>query len=87
MSYQRQAELKSRFDNTPVYRETIREAMMEKVDLEKAKQIMLHVREGKIRVTTYVSVREAIAARVLYPLKIRRRNRADGAGKGARKQR
>ena len=55
MSYQRQADLKSRFDNTPVYRETIREAMMEKVDLDKAKQIMQHVREGKIKVTTYLS--------------------------------
>ena len=55
MSYQRQADLKSRFDNTPVYRETIREAMMEKVDLDKAKQIMHDVKEGKIKVTTYIS--------------------------------
>ncbi len=55
MSYQRQAELKSRFDNTPVYRETIREAMMEKVDIEKAKQIMRDVKAGKIKVTTYMS--------------------------------
>jgi ATP-dependent Lhr-like helicase len=55
MSYQRQAELKSHFDNTPVYRETIREAMMEKVDLDRAKQIMADVKAGKIKVTTYVS--------------------------------
>jgi len=55
MSYQRQAELKARFDNTPVYRETIREAMMEKVDLEKAKQIMRDVKTGKIKVTTYLN--------------------------------
>lgn len=55
MSYQRQAELKAHFDNTPVYRETIREAMMEKVDLEKAKQIMRDVKAGKIKVTTYLS--------------------------------
>jgi ATP-dependent Lhr-like helicase len=55
MSHQRQAELKARFDNTPVYRETIREAMMEKVDLERAKQIMRDVKEGKIKVTTYFS--------------------------------
>jgi ATP-dependent Lhr-like helicase len=54
MSYQRQAELKSRFDNTPVYRETIREAMMEKVDLERAKQVMRDVKEGKIKVSTLV---------------------------------
>ncbi len=55
MSHQRQAELKSRFENTPVYRETIREAMMEKIDLEKAKQIMHDVKSGKIKVTTYLS--------------------------------
>jgi ATP-dependent helicase Lhr and Lhr-like helicase len=55
MSYQRQADLKSRFDNTPVYRETIREAMMEKVDLDKAKQIMHDIAKGKIKVTTYLS--------------------------------
>ena len=55
MSYQRQAELKAQFDNTPVYRETIREAMMEKVDLERAKQIMRDIASGKIKVSTYVS--------------------------------
>jgi ATP-dependent helicase Lhr and Lhr-like helicase len=54
MSYQRQAELKSRFDNTPIYRETIREAMMEKIDLERAKQIMRDVKEGKIKVSTLI---------------------------------
>jgi ATP-dependent helicase Lhr and Lhr-like helicase len=55
MSHQRQAELKAHFDNTPVYRETIREAMMEKVDLARAKQIMHEVRAGKIKVTTHIS--------------------------------
>jgi ATP-dependent Lhr-like helicase len=55
MSYERQAELKARFDNTPVYRETIREAMIEKVDLPRAKEIMRDVAAGKIKVTTYVS--------------------------------
>ena len=55
MSYQRQAELKAHFDNTPIYRETIREAMMEKVDLDRAKQIMHGVKEGKIKVTIYQS--------------------------------
>ncbi len=55
MSHQREAELKSRFDNTPIYRETIREAMMEKVDLDRAKQIMRNVATGKIKVTTYMS--------------------------------
>jgi len=55
MSHQRQAELKAHFENTPVYRETIREAMMEKIDLEKAKQIMHEVKAGNIKVTTYQS--------------------------------
>jgi len=55
ISYQRQAELKARFDNTPIYRETIREALMEKVDLDRAKQIMRDVKEGNIKVTTYQS--------------------------------
>jgi ATP-dependent Lhr-like helicase len=55
MSDQRLSELKARFDNTPVYRETIREAMIEKIDLPKAKQIMRNVAAGKIKVTTYVS--------------------------------
>ena len=55
MSHERQAELKARFDNTPVYRETIREAMMEKVDLPQTKQIMHDVADGKIKVTTYIS--------------------------------
>ncbi len=55
MSYERQAELRARFDNTPIYRETIREAMVEKVDLEKTKQIMRDVAEGRIKVSTYLS--------------------------------
>jgi ATP-dependent Lhr-like helicase len=55
MSNQRLSELKAQFDNTPVYRETIREAMIEKIDLPKAKQIMRDVAAGKIKVTTYVS--------------------------------
>lgn len=55
MSYQRQSELRAQFENTPVYRETIREAMMEKVDLPQAKQIMRDIAEGKIKLTTYVS--------------------------------
>jgi len=55
MSYQRQAELKAQFANTPVYRETIRESMMEKVDIEKTKQIMRDVAVGKIMVSTYVT--------------------------------
>jgi ATP-dependent Lhr-like helicase len=55
MSNQRQAKLRAQFDNTPVYRETIREAMMEKLDLPHAKQILHDVADGKIRLTTYMS--------------------------------
>jgi ATP-dependent Lhr-like helicase len=55
MSYQRQSELRAQFDNTPVYRETIREAMMEKIDLPRAKQIMRDLAAGKIKITTYIS--------------------------------
>jgi ATP-dependent Lhr-like helicase len=55
MSDQRLSELKAQFDNTPVYRETIREAMIEKIDLPKARQIMRDVAAGKIKVTAYVS--------------------------------
>lgn len=55
MSHQRQSELKARFDNTPIYRETIREAMMEKVDLDKVKQIMHDIKAGKITVSTLIS--------------------------------
>jgi ATP-dependent helicase Lhr and Lhr-like helicase len=55
MSPQRQSELRAQFYNTPVYRETIREAMMEKVDLPQSKQIMRDVVAGKIKITTYVS--------------------------------
>jgi ATP-dependent helicase Lhr and Lhr-like helicase len=55
MSHQRQAELKAHFNNTPVYRETIREAMMEKVDLDRVKQIMHEIKAGKIKVSTYIS--------------------------------
>jgi len=55
MSYQRQSELRAQFNNTPVYRETIREAMMEKIDLPRTKQILGDVAHGKIKLTTYIS--------------------------------
>jgi ATP-dependent Lhr-like helicase len=55
MGHQRQSELKARFDNTPISRETIREAMMEKVDLDHVKQIMRGVKAGKIKISTLFS--------------------------------
>jgi ATP-dependent Lhr-like helicase len=41
------------FKDTPIYDETLREAMMDKVDLEKTKQIMHEIKEGKITVTAF----------------------------------
>ena len=52
MSYERMAELPNRFEKTPIYQETIREAMQEKVDLSTVKRIMKRVKQGKTQVTT-----------------------------------
>jgi len=46
------ARLPRRFQKTPIYEETIREAMTEKVDVASVKKIMKDVRSGKIRVST-----------------------------------
>ena len=50
MSPERMAGLPSRFKKTPIYDETVREAMTEKVDLPTAKRIMKDVKKGKIKV-------------------------------------
>ncbi len=52
MSYERQAMLKAAFEGTPIYDETLREAMLEKADLSRVKRIMQEVKEGKITVST-----------------------------------
>jgi ATP-dependent Lhr-like helicase len=54
MSYERQAKLKAAFEDTPIYDETLREAMLEKADLRKVKQIMHEVKQGKMAVSTLV---------------------------------
>jgi ATP-dependent Lhr-like helicase len=54
MSYERQAKLKAAFEDTPIYDETLREAMLEKADLKKAKQIMHEIKQGKMTVSTLV---------------------------------
>jgi ATP-dependent Lhr-like helicase len=54
MSYERQAKLKAAFEDTPIYDETLREAMLEKADITKVKRIMHDVKEGKIAVSTLV---------------------------------
>jgi len=52
MGPERLAELPRRFEKTPIYEETIREAMQEKVDIATVKKIMKSVKEGKTKVTT-----------------------------------
>jgi ATP-dependent Lhr-like helicase len=55
MSYERLSQLPQRFDNTPILDETLREAMIEKVDMKKAKGIMRAVDNGRIKVSTVFS--------------------------------
>ncbi len=54
MSHERQARLRASFEDTPIYEETLREGMLEKVDLAKTKQIMHEVQAGKIQVSTLI---------------------------------
>ncbi|MCW4017151.1 MAG: DEAD/DEAH box helicase [Candidatus Bathyarchaeota archaeon] len=54
MSYERQATLRASFENTPIYDETLREAMLEKADLQKTKQMLHEVQAGKIQVQTLI---------------------------------
>jgi len=51
MSPRKIVELPERFKKTPVYEETIREAMLEKVDISKVKEIMRNIKSGKIRIS------------------------------------
>jgi len=52
MSYEKLAELPMRFKKTPVYEETMREAMLERVDIPAVKRIMLNIKMGRIKVST-----------------------------------
>ncbi|KPV65503.1 MAG: putative ski2-type helicase [Candidatus Bathyarchaeota archaeon BA1] len=52
MGPERLAQLPQRFQKTPIYEETLREAMMEKVDIPSVKRVMMEVKEGKIKVST-----------------------------------
>jgi ATP-dependent Lhr-like helicase len=52
MSPEALAQLPRRFEKTPIYHETIREAMTEKVDILNVKKIMKNVEEGKIKIST-----------------------------------
>jgi ATP-dependent Lhr-like helicase len=55
MSYERMSRLPSVFKKTPIMDETLREAMMEKVDMKKAKEIMRQVAKKKMAVNTVFS--------------------------------
>jgi ATP-dependent Lhr-like helicase len=48
----RAEKLQAAFKDTPIYDETMREAMMDKVDLPQVKQILHDIKEGKITVST-----------------------------------
>ncbi|MGB9683812.1 MAG: DEAD/DEAH box helicase [Candidatus Bathyarchaeales archaeon] len=52
MGPERQSRLPAMFRETPIYDETLREATLEKADLEKVKKIMQNVKSGKIKVST-----------------------------------
>jgi ATP-dependent Lhr-like helicase len=46
------SQLPAVFKGTPIHDETLREFMLEKADLEKVKEIMRNIRNGKIKVST-----------------------------------
>jgi len=52
MGPERLAQLPTRFEKTPIYEETLREAMQEKVDIPTVKRIMREVKGEKIKVST-----------------------------------
>jgi ATP-dependent Lhr-like helicase len=56
ISLEREGRLPYQFGNTPIYDETLREVMIEKVNVDKVKEIMCDVRDGKIKVTTVYRV-------------------------------
>jgi ATP-dependent Lhr-like helicase len=58
MGPERLAELPSRFAKTPIYEETIRETMLEKVDLPTVKKIMQSIEEGKTKVSTLLRLQK-----------------------------
>lgn len=58
MGPERLAELPSRFAKTPIYEETIRETMLEKVDMLTVKKIMQSIEEGKTKVSTLLRLQK-----------------------------
>lgn len=49
------SELPLRFKGTPIYEETLREALLEKVDLAKVKEILTQIKSGSIKIATFLS--------------------------------
>jgi len=58
MGPERLSELPTRFQKTPIYEETIREAMQEKVDIPTVKNIMQSVKEGKTKISTLLRLQK-----------------------------
>ena len=49
---ERLRQLSDQFKKTPIFDETLREAMLEKVDIQKVKEVMEDIKKGKIEVST-----------------------------------
>jgi ATP-dependent Lhr-like helicase len=56
MSPKRLEALPHKFRKTPIYEETLREALQEKVDLETVKKIVRKVRKKEVQVETFLSI-------------------------------
>jgi ATP-dependent Lhr-like helicase len=56
MGPRRLKELPRKFERTPVYEETLREALQEKVDLKIAKRIMRDTRKNRLRIEIFMSI-------------------------------
>jgi len=52
LNSKRLRQLSDQFRKTPIFDETLREAMLEKVDIKKVKEIMEDVKKGRIKVST-----------------------------------
>jgi len=58
MGPERLSELPSRFEKTPIYEETIREAMQEKVDIPTVKNIMQNIKERETKISALLRLQK-----------------------------
>jgi len=58
MGPERLSELPSRFAKTPIYEETMREAMQEKVDIPTVENIMQSIKQGKTKISTLLRLQK-----------------------------